>query len=108
MRWDVGIDLGTQNVRVAELKNGPVLDMPACMAFREGKVSPICAGEIAQRLIGRTCEGVSVHYPLSDGVLESSFYAERLFHWLFQRSDALKLRRHYGAIIACQPFARPV
>ena len=108
MKWDIGIDLGTQNVRVAELKRGPVLDCPAAMAFREGKMSPICAGEIAQRLIGRTCEGVSVHYPLSDGVLENSFYAERLFHWLFQRSDALKLRRHYGAIIACQPFARPV
>lgn len=108
MRWDIGIDLGTQNVRVAELKNGPVLDMPACMAFREGRVSPICAGEIAQRLIGRTCEGVEVCYPLSDGVLESSFYAERLFHWLFQKSDGLKRRRHYRAIIACQPFARPV
>ncbi|MBR1560893.1 MAG: rod shape-determining protein, partial [Clostridia bacterium] len=108
MRWDVGIDLGTQNVRVAEQKAGPVLDIPAAMAFREGKMSPICAGEIAQRLIGRACEGVTVNYPLSDGVLESSFYAERLLHWLFQRSDALKLRRHSGAIISCQPFARPV
>ena len=108
MRWDIGIDLGTQNVRVAELKRGPVLDCPAALAFREGKMSPICAGEIAQRLIGRACEGVSVHYPLSDGVLENNFYAERLFHWLFQRSDILKKHHHYGTIIACQPFARPV
>ena len=72
MRWDIGIDLGTENVRVAELRHGPVMDIPAAMAFREGKMSPICAGEIAQRLIGRTCEGVSVHYPLKDGVLEST------------------------------------
>lgn len=108
MRWDIGIDLGTQNVRVAELKSGPMMDIPACMAFREGTMSPICAGEIAQRLIGRTCEGVSVHYPLSDGVLENNFYAERLIHWLFQKSEGVKRRRHYGTIIACQPFARPV
>ena len=108
MRWDIGIDLGTENVRVAELRQGPALDMPAAMAFREGRMSPICAGDIARRLIGRTCEGVSVHYPLSDGVLENNFYAERLFHYLFQRPELLKKRRHYNAVIACQPFARPV
>ena len=45
MRWDIGIDLGTENVRVAELRHGPVMDIPAAMAFREGKMSPICAGE---------------------------------------------------------------
>ena len=31
MRWDIGIDLGTQNVRVAELRRGPVLDAPAAL-----------------------------------------------------------------------------
>ena len=108
MRWDIGIDLGTENVRVAELNRGPVMNVPAALAFREGRMSPICAGEIAQRLIGRTCEGVSVHYPLRDGVLENNFYAERLLHWLFQKSEAIKKRRSYGAIITCQPFARPV
>lgn len=108
MHWDVGIDLGTENVRVAEAKTGPVLDMPAMMAFREGNMSPICAGEIARRLVGRCCEGVSVHAPLSDGLIENSFYAEQLFRWLYVRSDALKRRRHYATIIACQPFARPV
>ena len=29
MRWDIGIDLGTQSVRMAELKLGPVLAVPA-------------------------------------------------------------------------------
>ena len=108
MRWDIGIDLGTENVRVAELGKGPVLNVPAALAFREGRMSPICAGDIAQRLIGRTCEGVSVHYPLRDGVLENNFYAERLLHWLFQKSEGLKKHRHFGSIITCQPFSRPV
>ena len=26
MRWDVGIDLGTESVRMAELKSGPTLE----------------------------------------------------------------------------------
>ena len=29
MHWDVGIDLGTENVRMAELKQGPVLSAAA-------------------------------------------------------------------------------
>ena len=107
MRWDIGIDLGTEYVRMAELKLGPVLAAPAALAFREGRESPICVGEIAERLIGRTCEGVSVHYPLRDGALENSFYAERLFTWLFRESVAGN-RRRFNAVITCAPFVRPV
>ena len=29
MHWDIGIDLGTQSVRVATLKNGPTFSAPA-------------------------------------------------------------------------------
>ena len=108
MRWDIGIDLGTEYVRMAELRRGPVMAAPAALAFREGRESPICAGELAERLIGRTCEGVSVHYPLRDGALENSFYAERLLQWLFRQSATAERRRHYNAVITCAPFVRPV
>ena len=108
MRWDIGIDLGTQSVRMAELKGGPVMSAPAALAFREGYRAPICAGDIAQRLVGRTCEGVSVVYPLRDGVLENNLYAARMFQWLFRRSEGVNTRRRFRAIITCAPFARPV
>ena len=108
MHWDIGIDLGTQSVRMAELKSGPVMSAPAALAFREGNRTPICAGEIAQRLVGRTCEGVEVAYPLRDGVLENNLYAARMFQWLFKRSESVNTRRRFGAMITCAPFARPV
>lgn len=108
MHWDIGIDLGTQSVRMAELKSGPVMSAPAALAFREGNRTPICAGEIAQRLVGRTCEGVDVVYPLRDGVLENNLYAARMFQWLFKRSESVNTRRRFGAMITCAPFARPV
>ncbi|MBR1820928.1 MAG: rod shape-determining protein [Clostridia bacterium] len=108
MRWDIGIDLGTQSVRVAELKSGPVMSTPAALAFREGNRVPICAGDIAERLVGRTCEGVEVVRPLRDGALENNLYAASLFHWLFKRSEAVGNRRRFGAMITCAPFARPV
>lgn len=108
MHWDIGIDLGTQNVRMAELKEGPVLTASAALAFRDGSRAPICAGDIAERLVGRTCEGVSVRYPLRDGVLENNLYAARMFQWLFKRSEGVNTRRRFGAMITCAPFARPV
>lgn len=108
MRWDIGIDLGTQNVRVAELKSGPAMSAPAALAFREGNRVPICAGDIAERLVGRTCQGVEVVYPLRDGALENNLYAASLFQWLFKRSEAVGGRRRFGAMITCAPFARPV
>ena len=108
MHWDIGIDLGTQSVRMVELKSGPVMSAPAALAFREGNRTPICAGEIAQRLVGRTCEGVEVVYPLRDGVLENNLYAARMFQWLFKRSESVNTRRRFGAMITCAPFARPV
>ena len=108
MRWDIGIDLGTQSVRVAELKAGPVMSAPAALAFREGNRAPICAGDIAERLVGRTCEGVEVVYPLRDGVLENNLYAASLFQWLFKRSEGVNTKRRFGAMITCAPFARPV
>ena len=108
MHWDIGIDLGTQTARMAGLKEGPVMSAPGALAFREGNTAPICAGDIAERLVGRTCEGVSVRYPLRDGVLENNLYAARLFQWLYRRAEGVNTRRRFGAMITCAPFARPV
>ena len=47
MRWDVGIDLGTDYVRMAEYREGAMLEEAARMAFREGGDMPICCGDAA-------------------------------------------------------------
>ena len=91
MHWDIGIDLGTQTARMAGLKEGPVMSAPAALAFREGNTAPICAGDIAERLVGR-----------------NNLYAARMFQWLFKRSEGVNTRRRFGAMITCAPFARPV
>ena len=108
MRWDLGIDLGTENVRMAELKQGPMLEAAAALAFREGRDTPVCGGDAAARLYGRTCEGMSVVRPLRDGVLENSFTADRIFHWLYRQMDTVNRKRRFNVLITCAPFARPV
>ena len=108
MRWDIGVDLGTQYARMAELKTGPVLSAPATLAFRAGNNTPICGGDIAERLVGRACEGVSVVNPLRDGVLENNLYAARMLQWLFKRSEGVNTRRRFNVMMTCAPFCRPV
>lgn len=108
MRWDIGIDLGTDFVRMAELKQGAVLETAARLAFREGRENPLCCGDIAARIAGKTCQGVEVVAPLRDGVLENNFYASRMLRWLYRQTDMLSRTHRFGAMITCVPFARPV
>ena len=108
MAWDIGIDLGSEFARMAELDAGPTLSAPTAMAMREGRTSPICAGELAERLEGRTCRGVRIVRPLSDGVLANNLYAANLMRWLYEQADRVNTRRRFGLLLTCAPFARPV
>lgn len=108
MRWDIGIDLGTDYARIAEYNKGATMEAAARLAFREGRETPLCCGDIAARIQGRTCQGVSVCAPLKDGVLENNFYADRMFRYLYRQADLNSRAKRFGAIITCAPFARPV
>lgn len=108
MRWDIGIDLGTDYVRAADFRQGATLETAARLAMREGRETPLCCGDIAARIMGRTCAGVEVVAPLRDGVLENNFYADRLLRWLYRQTEGLSRIKRFGAMLACAPFARPV
>lgn len=108
MRWDIGLDLGTDFVRAADFKLGATQETAARLAFREGRETPLCAGDVAARIAGRTCEGVEVVAPLKDGVLENNFYCDRMFRWIFRQSESVGRMKRFGAMITCAPFARPV
>lgn len=108
MRWDVGIDLGTQYVRTADFRQGAVLEAAAKLAFREGQELPICCGDVAERLYGRACQGVEVVSPLRDGALANDYYAERLLRWAYRQTSGLGRQKRFGAMLTCAPFVRPV
>ena len=104
MRWDTGIDLGTANVRMADVESGLALDEPALEALRDDD-SVAYIGENAWRLLGREPEGIKVSGPLRDGVPESTLHTLRMFQWLLRRSDVGRRRR--ALLISCAPSARP-
>ena len=104
MRWDVGIDLGSANVRMATIENGLILDEPAMVAMRDEEHAAYI-GEGAWRLLGREPRGLHVAAPLKDGVPESTLYTTAMFQWLFRKSGDRK--RRFSALISCSPAARP-
>jgi len=108
MRWDIGIDLGTDFVRTADFRQGATLETAARLAFREGRETPLCCGDVAARIAGRTCEGVEVVAPFRDGVLENNLYADRLLRWLYRQNESMSRTKRFGAMLTCAPFARPV
>ena len=108
MRWDIGIDLGTEYVRAADFRKGATLEAAAKLAFRESHEAPLCCGDTAERIMGRTCQGVEVVSPLRDGALENNFYADRLLRWVYRQTETLIRVKRFGAMITCAPFARPV
>ncbi len=108
MRWDIGIDLGTEYVRSADFQQGATMEAAAKLAFREGREMPLCCGDAAARLFGRACQGVEVVSPLRDGVLENNFYADRMLRWIYRQTEGLNRVKRFGAMLTCAPFARPV
>lgn len=107
MRWDIAIDLGTQSVRMTDYREGAALEAAARLAFQEGRDTPVCAGDAAARIEGKTCRGIEVVSPLRDGVLENNFYADRMLRYLYRQAE-LPVGKRFGAMITCAPFARPV
>lgn len=108
MRWDIGIDLGTETARVAEYRHGLILEAAAKVAFRDGRDIPICCGDVAGRIEGRTCQGVRVFAPIKDGVLSNNMYADRYLRWAYRQCPETTRGKRFTAMITCAPFCRPV
>ena len=108
MRWDAAIDLGTANVRLALRGEGTVIDASSALAFRDGRDTPVYVGNAALMLEGRAGEGMTVEFPLKDGVLESNRLALAIFSCLYRQVDLDRRRHRFNVLITCAPFARPV
>ena len=107
MRWDIGIDLGTRNVRMVTEGAQEAFAQPAALAVRAGAAAPLCFGDAALALYGRESEGVEVCFPVSDGTLRNAGHAQALLGWLYARGETAHARR-LRVLITCAPFARPV
>lgn len=69
MSKDIGVDLGTSNVRVHVKGRGIVLDEPSVVAINKITGEVLAVGKQAKEMIGRTPDNIIAVKPLKDGVI---------------------------------------
>ena len=65
---DIGIDLGTTTIIIAQAGQGVVLNQPSVVAMDTRKNSVLEVGDKALAMVGRTPNYISAIFPLKDGV----------------------------------------
>lgn len=102
---NVAVDLGTANVVIYTQEQGIVLREPSVAAVTtDGRRKVIAAGEEANRMIGRTPEGLMAVKPLRDGVIADFRITDDMLR-LFSRKAIGKKKlfsRGYNMVI-CVP-----
>lgn len=94
MQWEIGIDMGTSGVRMAQRENGVLFSESAVLAYYVQEKQPFAWGDDARALTGRTPASVRLRAPMKGGVLENSQAARFwLQHMTKQAAEAHRNRR---------------
>jgi rod shape-determining protein MreB len=82
---DIGIDLGTSNVRVHVRGKGIVLREPCVIAIDMAGNRVISIGDDAREMLGRVPDNISVVQPMLDGVIANSTVAIQMLEHIFRK-----------------------
>lgn len=75
---DIGIDLGTANVRIYLRNKGIILSEPSVAAIDLDSEEMVATGQEAYKMVGRTCDRVQVVRPLVNGVISDYDLAQNM------------------------------
>lgn len=79
----IGIDLGSQTIRMWDSLDDKYIHQPACMAVDTRSGSVVAVGEEADKMVGRTAANIKIVWPVGKGVIEDLDTARVLFKWVF-------------------------
>lgn len=82
---NVGIDLGTSNVRIFVKGRGIVLTEPSVVAVNRNSGEILAIGEEACAMLGRAPGNIVVVRPLKDGVISSYHDTERMLRYFLRK-----------------------
>lgn len=88
---DVGIDLGTANVRLYSRGKGIILREPSVIAVDKGSGRVLKVGLEAQRMLGRTPANLAAIRPIRDGVISDFEMAERMLREFLRKVSGFSL-----------------
>ncbi len=99
---DIGIDLGTANVRVYVRGQGIVLSEPSVVAINKATGELLAVGDEARNMVGRAPGTIIVVRPLRDGVISSFREAERMLRFFLRKVIGKRLffKPH---VLVCMP-----
>lgn len=93
MQWEIGIDLGTAGVRMAQRENGVLYAESAVLAYYAHEKQPFAWGNDARALTGRTPESVRLRTPMMSGVMENAQAAQFWMQYLTQKAASAHRNR---------------
>ncbi|BCM88612.1 rod shape-determining protein MreB [Abditibacteriota bacterium] len=86
---DLGIDLGTSNLRVFQRKRGVIVSEASVVAYAKGTPIPRAYGTEAARLIGRSPDTLEISHPIRGGAIASFSSAQALIQHYVNMSGGL-------------------
>ncbi|MDR3710983.1 MAG: rod shape-determining protein [Capsulimonadaceae bacterium] len=82
---DIGIDLGTANIRVFVPGKGIVLREPSVVAVSLPDKNVLAIGERAREMLGRTPGNMQAVRPIVDGAIADFTYAQKMLEFILHR-----------------------
>lgn len=99
---DIGIDLGTSNVRIFVKNKGIVLNEPSVVAVNRNSGEMLAAGHEAREMLGRTPGRIATVRPLKEGVISNYHDTERMLRFFLRKVMG---KRHFfkPRVVICFP-----
>ncbi|MDH7488157.1 MAG: rod shape-determining protein [Anaerolineae bacterium] len=85
MEKQIGVDLGTVNIRVFVRGKGVVLHEPSIVAISVLENKIVAVGNEARTMLGRTPESIEVARPLKDGVIAEFDVTESMLRYFIEK-----------------------
>ncbi len=99
---DIGIDLGTANVRIFIENKGIVVNEPSVIAVNRNTGEVLAVGKEARNMLGRTPGNIVIVRPLKEGVISNYYDTERMLRYFLNKVTG---RRNIikPSILVCVP-----
>ncbi len=82
---DIGIDLGTANIRIFVEEKGIVVNEPSAIAVNRNTGEMIAVGEEARKMIGRAPGDIIIVRPLREGVISNYHDTQRMLRYFIRK-----------------------
>ena len=99
---DIGIDLGTTTIIIAQEGKGVVLNQPSIVAVDTRQNKVLAVGDDALAMVGRTPSYISAISPLKDGVISDHMLTRELICRFIRKVNASRIKPR---VAVCVPAA---